>query len=167
MKSVKKIIWIIWDFWFVSKNEKIFEDLDLLILNVKNEDDLEKCDWLFFWTSSFFQLQKFFWDVFFQKVLLKIENNFPVLCFWQSCEFFLSKIWDWNFEKKWKIDDFEWEIFLDFLDSKPMKIKVFKNFYYWEKKIFWAKKYLYFIKKIFDKNTKIEKFWEIENFDFL
>ncbi|MCD5382676.1 hypothetical protein LR002_00965 [Candidatus Gracilibacteria bacterium] len=163
MKSVKKIIGIIGDFGFVSKNEKIFEDLDLLILNVKNEDDLEKCDGLFFGTSSFFQLQKFFGDVFFQKVLLKIENNFPVLCFGQSCEFFLSKIGDGNFEKKGKIDDFEGEIFLDFLDSKPMKIKVFKNFYYGEKKIFGAKKYLYFIKKFFDKNTKIEKFGEIEN----
>ena len=147
MKSVKKIIWIVWDFWFFEKNKKIFENLDLLVLQIKNEDDLEKFDWIFFWTSSFFQLKNYFSKEFFEKVFLKIEDNFPVFCAGQSVNLFLEKIWNtwtaekqWILEKKWRILDLDSEISLNFLDSKKMKIKIFKNFYYDEKKIWLIKK---------------------------
>jgi len=163
MKSVKKIIWIIWDFWFFETNKKSFEDLNLLVLQIKNEDDLKKCDWIFFWTSSFFQIKNYFeWDlnnIFFDKILEKIENNFPIFCSWQSVDLFLEKIW-WEekiLEKKWKIFDLESKIFLNFLDSKENNVKVYKNFSYEEKEIFWIKKYLSKIKK---NKFEIQKFWE-------
>lgn len=157
MKSVKKIIWIIWDFWFFEKNKKSFKDLDLLILQVKNEEDLEKCDWIFFWTSSFFQLKNYFREEFFEKILEKIENNFPVFCSWQSVNLFLDKIWEFKkikIEKVDRVENYEWKINLDFLDSKEMNIKIFKNFNYEEKKIFWLKNF--FLKN----NLEIKFFWE-------
>lgn len=173
MKSIKKIIWIVWDFWFFEKNKKIFEDLDVLVLQVKSEEDLRKCDWIFFWTSSFFQLKNCFSEEFFDLILKKIENNFPVFCSWQSINLFLEKIWNWNLlEKKWKIsynknEDIknEWEIYLDFLDSKEMKIKIFKNFYYWDKKLnFFKKIYLnlrkVFLKKKEKKASLLNKIWK-------
>jgi len=167
MKSVKKIIWIVWDFWFSEKNKKIFQDLDILTLQIKWEEDLEKCDWLFFWTSSFFQLKNFYSKNFFEKILEKIENNFPILCVWQASDFFLEKIWNWKIlektwkilEKTWKILDYEWEIFLDFLDSKEMKIKIYKNFYFTEKKIWFLEKIFFWYKNFF------KSFWKISSWE--
>jgi hypothetical protein len=163
MKSVKKIVWIVWDFWFFEKNKFFFEDLDILVLQVKDEDDLEKCDWLFFWTSSFFQLKNYFWESFFNVLLIKIENNFPVLSFWQSVNLFLNKIWNqwkWSLNKSsFRVKEYFWEADLNFLDSKKMKIKIFKNFNYKEKKekniknIFWN-----FLQK---NSNLVKKFWEV------
>lgn len=160
MKSVKKIIWIAWDFWFYEKNKKSFENLDMLVLQVKWEEDLEKCDWLFFWTSSFFQLKNFYSKNFFKKILDKIEKDFPVFCVWKSADFFLEKIWNWKIlEKNWKILDYRWEIFLDFLDSKKMEIKIYKNFSYNEKKIWFLENLFYSYKKYFKSFWKIS-YWE-------
>ena len=168
MKSVKKIIWLVWDFWFFEKNKKSFELLWLLVLKIDWEnwkEDLKKCDWIFFWTSSYFQLKNLYSEKFFEKILEKIENNFPVFLSWQSVNIFLDKIWTyWEFgenflEKKWKILNYNWEIFLDFLDSKKIKIKIFKNFFYQEKKIRFWQKFLFFLKKIFWKNNNIKNIW--------
>jgi len=162
MKSVKKIIWIAWDFWFFEKNKKIFQDLNILVIQIKWEEDLEKCDWVFFWTSSFFQLKNYFSDNFLNLISIKIEENFPVLFFWQSVNLFIDKIWfknnSWIFTKEWKTVDESCEITLDFLDSKVVKIKNYKNFYYSENKI-------NIFKKIFTKILKL--FWFKKNDDDL
>lgn len=132
MPTIKPIIGVVSYLGFYEKNIAIFSSMNCIVVDIKSIDDIHKVDAIVFpsFVSSAMKiyLGAEFIDYVFEKI---ISDHLAVWFIWESIKLFEDKF---ELKKIWNIDDADEEISLNFLDLKPLPVKILNANIYSEEK---------------------------------
>ena len=142
MAIIKKIVGVLSVTGMTKENLDLFSECNCECREISCIWDLEHVDALVI-PSGIVSAQKWYmWDLLIDHIAeLILSWSFPIWLMGQSIELFFEKI---HLVKNWRILECEEEVYFDFLDSKPYKIKILDTFSYQQPKLwfkFFAKEF--------------------------